>query len=170
MLVSRPRLDVLHASAGIDHDGGRPASHAISPGDPLPRESCTSGNDRPSRLRISSSALPSLPPWNATMNGGLLAGLVQFLKTGELGEARRRPRLPEIQYRPSSAQAMKRRTDLARSSVECRVGRGFAGLNGQPQRTEAAASASARVAFRARPPAPRRPVRLRASTRTCDWR
>ncbi len=42
-------------------------------------ESCTRGNDSPRRLRISSSALLFLPPWNATIKGGSLAGLMQSL-------------------------------------------------------------------------------------------
>ena len=37
MSMPDSELDVLHASVGIDHDGGGPASHAISSGYPLLR-------------------------------------------------------------------------------------------------------------------------------------
>jgi hypothetical protein len=35
MFVFESELDMLHTSVGINHDGGRPASHTIASGKPL---------------------------------------------------------------------------------------------------------------------------------------
>ena len=98
-------------------------------------ESCTRGNDSPRRLRISSSALLLLPPWNATIKGAFSASLMQALQAAELREARRRPRLPEVQQHVSSAETMKCEP-VSTIVLERGVRRGIAGRNGQPQRTK----------------------------------